>query len=162
MPLTLSARAARANCRHKLGALVSRRSQAKIDRALSRILQWMWKWLGWVILAVLATRSSSISPLWFFILAVTATLYFAFRVPTWCGAETRRGQPCRKNAHGVLMGCDIREHRWQKFSLAARRRRWKRLGSQLWTENKVGSIGLIISGVACLAPAVSAVATVTK
>jgi hypothetical protein len=139
---------------------VALRARLKLDRTAVDGTRWLWKWLGWVILVALAAKWNSLTLTWLFILSVTAILYFAFRVPTWCGAETRQGKSCRKNAYGLLMGCSYREHRWQKFSLAAKRRRWKRLGHELWSENKVGSIGLIISGLAFAATAVSAAANV--
>jgi hypothetical protein len=139
---------------------VGRRAAMKLDRTVAGVTRWLWKWLGWVILVVVATQWNSLTLMWLFILSVTAILYFAFRVPTWCGAETRQGKSCRRNAHGLLMGCSYRQHKWQKFSLAAKRRRWKRLGRELWSENKVGSVGLIISGLALVATAVSAAANV--
>ena len=32
----------------------------------------------------------------------------------WCGAETRAGEHCRKNSHGLLRGCSYRQHKWQR------------------------------------------------
>src|SRR3954451_19875090 len=92
----------------------------KLDRTAAGVTRWLWKWLGWVILVVVATQWISLTRMWLFILSVAAILYFAFRVPTWCGAETRQGKSCRRNAHGLLMGCSYRQHKWQKFSLAAK------------------------------------------
>jgi hypothetical protein len=40
--------------------------------------------------------------------------YMMFVAPAWCGATTRSGEPCRKNAQGVLLGCSYRQHKWQK------------------------------------------------
>ena len=38
----------------------------------------------------------------------------ALGAPTVCGAETRDGSPCRKNANGILRGCEFRQHGRQK------------------------------------------------
>jgi hypothetical protein len=47
-----------------------------------------------------------------FALAGTWTLVAA---PVWCGAENRDGTSCRRNSYGLLGGCSLRQHRWQKF-----------------------------------------------
>lgn len=137
---------------------MSRRAGVRLDRTIANALKWAWKWLGWIILVVLFANWGAIGPTGLIVLAVIATLYFAFRVPAWCGAETRQERHCRNNSHGLLLGCHFREHKWQKFSLAARRHRWKRLGSELWMESKVGTVGLAISGLTSVVAIISAVA----
>ena len=47
-------------------------------------------------------------------LAVAVAGYFLLQAPVWCGAEIRTGEPCRKNSHGLLRGCSIRQHKWQR------------------------------------------------
>jgi len=46
--------------------------------------------------------------------ALAALGYFLFQAPVWCGAETRTGERCRKNSHGLLRGCSYRQHKWQR------------------------------------------------
>jgi hypothetical protein len=48
-------------------------------------------------------------------LSLAALVYFLFQAPVWCGAETRKGEWCRKNSHGLLRGCSIRQHKWQRL-----------------------------------------------
>ena len=48
------------------------------------------------------------------ILSMLALVYFLFQAPLPCGADTRNGEHCRNNSHGLLLGCWIRQHKWQK------------------------------------------------
>lgn len=45
-------------------------------------------------------------------LSAASVVYFAFQVPTYCGAASRDGSPCRNNARGLLLGCHLHQHRW--------------------------------------------------
>ena len=64
------------------------------------ILGWFIHALGWAILLILS------------LLALT---YFLVQAPLTCGAEIRGGQRCRNNSHGLLLGCWIRQHKWQRL-----------------------------------------------
>lgn len=58
-------------------------------------------------------------------LSVALILWSLFMAPAWCGAAIRRrGEFCRNNSWGLLLGCHIREHRLQKFKLIFVQRRW--------------------------------------
>ena len=51
--------------------------------------------------------------------ALVSTAYVAFLLvaaPVWCGAVNRDGRMCRNNANGLLVGCHLRQHRWQKLT----------------------------------------------
>jgi hypothetical protein len=47
-------------------------------------------------------------------LSLAALGYFLVQAPVWCGAETRAGEHCRKNSHGLIRGCSYRQHKWQR------------------------------------------------
>lgn len=47
-------------------------------------------------------------------LAGAAFVYLLVQAPLWCRAPIRSGEPCRNNSHGLLLGCWIREHKWQR------------------------------------------------
>jgi hypothetical protein len=47
-------------------------------------------------------------------LSLASLGYFLFQAPVWCGAETRKGECCRNNSHGLLRGCSYRQHKWQR------------------------------------------------
>lgn len=65
-------------------------------------------------------------PLVLLILSGVAFGYFLFQAPLWCGAEVRRDDPdgrgCRENAHGLLLGCWRRQHKWQRLQAIVRMR----------------------------------------
>ncbi|MBN9740812.1 hypothetical protein DMP23_06760 [Amycolatopsis sp. A1MSW2902] len=35
-------------------------------------------------------------------------------------ANTRKNEFCRNNANGILLGCHIRQHKWQKLAMAVK------------------------------------------
>lgn len=47
--------------------------------------------------------------------SLAALGYFLLQAPVWCGAETRKGECCRRNSNGLLRGCSYRQHKWQRF-----------------------------------------------
>jgi hypothetical protein len=59
------------------------------------------------------------------ILSLAALVCFLVAAPLWCGAETHRGLRCRNNSHGLLLGCHLREHKWQRLKDALVSRRWR-------------------------------------
>ncbi|WP_234430749.1 hypothetical protein [Streptomyces sp. NRRL F-4489] len=51
-------------------------------------------------------------------LSAVVLLWSFFQAPVTCGAPVRgRDDGCRNNATGLLMGCHIRQHRWQKLKM---------------------------------------------
>ncbi len=66
------------------------------------------------------------------VLAGLALVYLFLLAPLWCGSETREGLACRNNSHGLLLGCWIREHKWQRLKKAFVPARWGELGRSLF------------------------------
>jgi hypothetical protein len=93
------------------------------------------RWLGLAfvvaLLAALPTRAIPATML--FALSGLGLVWALFFAPVWCGAITRKGQFCRNNSWGLLLGCHLREHRWQKFKLIFVSHRWKQLNRGLWS-----------------------------
>ena len=89
------------------------------------------------------------------ILSVAALGYFLFQAPLWCGATTREGESCRNNSSGLLIGCHLREHKWQKIKMAFYSKRWRELTRGLWATPREGVTTL--SGVAAAVSALAAV-----
>ena len=90
------------------------------------------------------------------ILSVVSAGYFAFGAPLWCGAVTRDGMLCRNNCSGLLMGCHLRQHRWQKLKMAVIPRSWRELNKGLWSTPRtgvttLGGLGSAVSGLAAVA-----------
>ena len=64
-----------------------------------------------------------------------------------CGAEARGGKQCRNNSHGILLGCWIRQHKWQRVKDVFVSRRWRGVFHDLMgtTKDKLGTIGALIA-----------------
>jgi hypothetical protein len=84
-----------------------------MEKDLKPIFTFLARYLGWIILAILPSLWSKAELGLIFFLIIIALLHFAFVAPVWCGATTREDLSCRNNAHGLLMGCHVRQHKWQ-------------------------------------------------
>lgn len=111
-------------------------------------------WAGWIAGKVAASVAVVI-----LVLSVAAVGYFLFQAPLWCGAVTRNGQFCRNNSSGLLIGCHLREHKWQKVKMAFVPKAWSELNRGLWAtpRDRVASIGGLGSAVSALAAVVAIV-----
>jgi hypothetical protein len=58
--------------------------------------------LGLVILGW-ATQTAGYAVI--LILSIVALVYFLVQAPLTCGADIRKGDHCRNNSHGLLLGC---------------------------------------------------------
>ena len=103
------------------------------------------RYFGWATLGFALIWWGRLDPTVTAVLVLTAAVYIGFRTPTWCGAVTRRQQICRNNAYGVLMGCHLREHRWQKLRLAIIPKSWAALWGWLWRADKLQALGLVVA-----------------
>jgi hypothetical protein len=90
------------------------------------------------------------------VLSVAAVAYFLFQAPLWCGAVTRDNKLCRNNSSGVLIGCHLREHKWQKLKLVFIPKAWIKLNHGLWATPRdgVATLGGMGSAVSALAAVV--------
>ena len=82
-------------------------------KPLARLLTRYWGYLA-VVIAVAGFFLHSLELAVTLALALAALGYFLLQAPVWCGAETRTGERCRKNSHGLLRGCSYRQHKWQR------------------------------------------------
>lgn len=82
-------------------------------RSLAQLLTRYWGYLA-IVVAVAGFFLHKIGLAVVIVLAVAAVGYFLLQAPVWCGAETRTGERCRKNSHGLLRGCAYRQHKWQR------------------------------------------------
>ena len=138
--------------RHLFGAIPNRR----------RILRFAWvniakKYWGYIVilLVIYGWTSGSIGVGALAILSAVAFIYTLFQAPMWCGAPTRQNQHCRNNADGVLRGCWIREHRWQKTKMLVRSDSWGRLFGRLFSgingaTATISALGTFFSGIAAV------------
>lgn len=126
-----------------------------MTKHLARLLTRYWGYLA-VIVAVAGFFLHRIGLAVVIVLALAALGYFLLQPPVWCGAETRKGEHCRKNSHGLLRGCSYREHKWQRtrqtFTPAGAR------AIMATTKSVTGSlatIGGVVAGVQVLIAAVA-------
>jgi hypothetical protein len=82
-------------------------------RLLTRLLTRYWGYLALAI-AVVGFSLHDLALAAILALSLAALGYFLLQAPVWCGAETRTGEWCRKNSHGLLRGCSYRQHKWQR------------------------------------------------
>jgi hypothetical protein len=81
------------------------------------------------------------------ILSVLALVYFLVQAPLTCGAAIRKGDHCRNNSHGLLLGCWIRQHKWQRARDVFFSRKWRDVMHDLTASPKdvLGTIGGLAS-----------------
>ncbi|WP_410664741.1 hypothetical protein [Amycolatopsis sp. lyj-84] len=91
------------------------------------------------------------------ILSGFVVLYCLFQAPMWCCAETRNDKPCRNNAYGILLGCHIRQHKWQKLTMAIKQQYWSKLTKRVFSS--VGGQAATFSAFAAMLSASAATMT---
>jgi hypothetical protein len=83
-------------------------------KLLARLLTRYWGYLA-VVIAVSGYFLHGLKLAVMLALSLAALGYFLFQAPMWCGAETRKGEWCRRNSRGLLRGCSLRQHKWQRL-----------------------------------------------
>ena len=107
-----------------------------------------------MLLAILsAWPTSALGPGLLAALSALTLIYFAFRAPMWCGAVTRGNQLCRNNSKGLLFGCTLRQHKWQKLKMLITPEKWRLLNDGLWSSpsSALGTVGNVVSIVSFVA-----------
>lgn len=109
------------------------------------------KYWGYVVLAILLSAwwISSVGPAFLIVLSAAATFYFLFQAPVFCGAANRNEKPCRNNASGLLLGCQLQQHKWQKLKLLVVPAAWRRLNRGLWVNPTTG-LNTVLAGLTIL------------
>lgn len=104
-----------------------------------------WGWIAFAVLLV-GWLTSSFGPVVLVALSAVSGFYFFFQAPAWCGAPGRNGT-CRNNSKGVMMGCHLRQHKWQKIKMVIVRERWRILARELFPNptTALASLGGILA-----------------
>jgi hypothetical protein len=69
-----------------------------------------------LVLAITGWLTSDFGPSGIAALSALSLLWFLFQAPNPCGAPIRAaGKTCRHNAKGVLRGCHLQQHKWQRM-----------------------------------------------
>lgn len=80
--------------------------------------------------------TDKITPAIILFFSVLAVGYFLFQAPLWCGSVTRDQTLCRNNSSGLLIGCHLRQHKWQKLRMTVVPNMWRELNRGLWVSPK--------------------------
>lgn len=111
---------------------------------------------GYLLLGVVAYGwfGANFTPVWIASLSTLVLIYTLFQAPMWCCAVTRNEEPCRNNAHGLLLGCHLRQHKWQKLNMSMQFSMWGKLTVRVLSS--IGGVAASISAVAASASAIIA------
>lgn len=113
---------------------------------MGRFLQRYWGYLA-LALAIAGWVTHAVGYVAIVIVSLLALVYFLVQAPLTCGAEGRGGKQCRNNSHGLLLGCWIRQHKWQRVKDVFVSRRWRGVFHDLMgsTKDKLGTISALIA-----------------
>lgn len=118
--------------------------------------QWWGVLAGALLIA--AWINSSAGPAVVITLSAAVVLWSFFQAPVTCGAPVRgRADGCRNNAYGLLLGCHIRQHRWEKLKMLIVRRQLRAFCAGLFADGKatvvtLAGAGSFMSGLIALIP----------
>ena len=113
---------------------------------MGRFLQRYWGYLA-LALVILGWVTHTVGYAIIVILSLLALVYFLVQAPLTCGAEPRKGEHCRNNSHGLLLGCWNRQHKWQRVRDIFVSRRWRNVIHDLTAspKDKLGTASAFIS-----------------
>ncbi|MEV8546277.1 hypothetical protein [Streptomyces sp. NPDC051572] len=127
-------------------------------KGLGGLSQWWGVLAGFLLIA--AWINSAAGPVIVIVLSAATAAWCFFQAPVTCGAPVRgREDGCRNNASGLLLGCYIRQHRWQKLKMLIVRRQIRQFCSGLFSDGKATIVTLsgmasVVSGLVALIPGV--------
>ena len=108
-----------------------------------------WRYWGYVALGlvILGWLTHTAGYAIILILSGATLAYFLVQAPLTCGAAIRNGGHCRNNSHGLLLGCWIRQHKWQRARDIFVVRKWQNVIRDLTGSPKdiLGTIGGLVS-----------------
>jgi hypothetical protein len=84
------------------------------SRSAAKLLVSYWGYLA-LVMAVAGFFMHALGVMVVLALGLGSLGYFLFQAPVTCCAEIRSGEWCRNNSHGLLRGCHIRQHKWQRL-----------------------------------------------
>jgi hypothetical protein len=111
-----------------------------------KLLQRYWGYVA-LTLAILGWVTHTVAYAAIVIVSLLALVYFLVQAPLTCGAEIRGGKQCRNNSKGILLGCHIRQHKWQRAKEVFVSRKWRGVLHDLMgtPKDKLGTISALIS-----------------
>lgn len=117
----------------------------------------IWPYWGLIALVIAVTGwlTANIGPGGLSLLFALSFVWFLLQAPLPCGAPIRQqGLTCRNNARGLLRGCRVEQHKWQRLRSLFVRPRLARVTRELFPNALTG-----LATVGALATLVSTVVT---
>lgn len=110
----------------------------------------LWRYWGIIafVVAIAGWLTSDIGPAGISVLSVLSFLWFLFQAPVPCGALNRGDtDQCRNNGRGVLRGCHLKQHQWQRLKGLVLRQRMRRITQELFPNptTTLASLGAIVA-----------------
>ncbi|MFE9956914.1 hypothetical protein [Micromonospora sp. NPDC005299] len=105
-----------------------------------------WGYLAFILL-IMGWWTRAMGPTALIVVSVLVALYFLFQAPVWCAAINRDGTLCRNNSSGLLLGCSMRQHKFQKLKMTFVRHGWRRMNRGLWASPRecLTTIGAVVA-----------------
>ncbi|MCF0091937.1 hypothetical protein B0E54_00757 [Micromonospora sp. MH99] len=121
----------------------------------SRSKSKLWQYWGYGVLAVLllSLGSAKFGPAVYLVLLGLLLVFVLFTAPVFCGAINRRRgslvEFCRNNSTGLILGCHLRQHKWQKFGREWWSLGWRQKSEGLWTggQAKMATLSFVVGTV---------------
>jgi hypothetical protein len=89
-----------------------------------------------VLVAIMVIFLGGLQAAAYVVMTLLVIVWALFSAPTWCGAVNRqRGgevEYCRNNSSGLLLGCWIRQHKFQHFTSAWWITNWRDRMRGIW------------------------------
>ena len=113
---------------------------------MGKILRSYWGYIA-LALAITGWVTHAVGYAVIAVVSLLALIYFLFQAPLTCTAERRIGGHCRNNSRGLLMGCHIRQHKWQVARDIFVSRKWRDVFHDLTEspKDKLGTVSAVIS-----------------
>jgi hypothetical protein len=109
-------------------------SRSSLHRRASR--SGPWRYWGLVLVAVMVIGLGGLPVAAYVVMTLLVVVWTLFAAPVWCGAINReRGggvEYCRNNSSGLLLGCWIRQHKFQRFTMAWWATSWRDRMRGMW------------------------------
>jgi hypothetical protein len=117
-----------------------------MGKSIGKLLRLYWGYIA-LALAIAGWATHAIGYAVIAAISLMALVYFLFQAPLTCGAEIRGGRSCRNNSHGPIVGCRIRQHKWQRVRDIFVSRKWRDVFHDLTQspKDKLGTISALLS-----------------
>ena len=126
---------------------------------MRRLCRYLFRYLGFLalIIALGGWVTHRIIPSMILVLSVAAVGYFLFQARLLYGSPTRDETLCRNNSSGLVIGCHLRQHKWQKLKMIVVPNKWPGLSRGLWVSLReaVTTLGALTGAVSAIANAVA-------